>query len=124
MPIENVPGTGFTYYLMAFDAEGRERRDDPDGLMSRRALDALMEPEVTDIFLLAHGWRGDVPAARAQYNRWIGAMDRCADDIKRMKEKHPGFRPLLIGLHWPSEPWGDDTFAQGASFDTAGADPI
>lgn len=32
-----------------------------------------------------------------------------------------GFRPLFIGLHWPSRPWGEETIpASAASFGTAG----
>ena len=27
-------------------------------------------------------------------------------------------------MHWPSEPWGDDSFTQASSFATAGADPV
>ena len=65
MPTETVPGSTITYQLIAYDAEGRERTDDPEGLMSRRAVDALADASVTDVFLLSHGWRGDVPAARA-----------------------------------------------------------
>ncbi len=32
MPIETVPGTELTYYLIAFDAAGRERTDEPGRL--------------------------------------------------------------------------------------------
>ncbi len=124
MSTETVPGTTITYKLISYDEAGRERTDDPEGLMSGRVLDALADATVTDVFLLSHGWRGDVPAARSQYNRWIAAMAGCADDITRMNAKRPGFRPLLVGLHWPSEPWGDDSIAGAASFDTAGADPV
>jgi hypothetical protein len=72
MPIETIPGGALTYHLIAYDAEGRERQDDADGRMSQRVAEALKDESVTDIFLLSHGWRGDVPAARAQYGRWIG----------------------------------------------------
>src|SRR4051794_6248605 len=92
--------------------------------MSLKAVDALKDPSVTDVFLLSHGWRGDLPAARDQYGRWIAAMAGCPSDVELMKRKRPGFRPLLIGLHWPSEPWGDDNFQRAESFDTAGADPV
>lgn len=124
MPIVTVRGTAITYHLIAYDADGRERQDDPGGLMSRLAVDALKDPAVSDVFLLSHGWRGDVPAARDQYDRWIGAMARCAGDLNRIRQRRPGFRPLLIGLHWPSEPWGHDTFDQVTSFATAGADAV
>jgi hypothetical protein len=124
MSIEKVPNTSITYHLIAYDAQGRERQDDPDGLMSRRAVEALREPGVTDVFLLSHGWRGDIPAARSQYARWIAAMAGCAGDAEAMRRKTPTFRALLIGLHWPSEPWGDDSMARMASFATAGGDPV
>jgi hypothetical protein len=32
----------------------------------------------------------------------------------------PDFRPLFIGLHWPSQPWGEESFA-APSFGTADA---
>jgi hypothetical protein len=124
MPIEKVPGSTIKYYLIAHNAEGQERQDDPDGQMSRLATDAARDPTITDVFLISHGWRGDVPAVRLQYAKWIAAMASCADDVARMRKKRPNFRPLLIGLHWPSEPWGDETFAGAVSFDTAGADPV
>ena len=123
MPIETIPGGALTYHLIAYDAEGKERPDDPAGLMSQLAAKALADQPVTDVFLLSHGWRGDIPGAREQYGRWIGAMAACSADIARMKERRPGFLPLLIGLHWPSEPWGDDSFSNVESFSVGGPDP-
>ena len=34
MPLENIPDTDWTYHLVAFDAEGNERTDDPGGRMN------------------------------------------------------------------------------------------
>src|SRR5215213_315693 len=125
MTIETVPGTDLKYYLIAFDSDGRERRDDEDGLMSGLVFDALDREPFTDIFLLAHGWKGDVPAARAQYGDWIGAMARCEEDIRRLRESRPDFHPLLIGLHWPSLPWGDEKLSSGGgSFAPEAAKPV
>jgi hypothetical protein len=126
MPIETVPGTELTYFLIAFDAAGRER-DESGGSMRYQALQALRDGPITDVFLMSHGWMGDVPAARAQYNAWIGAMAACTADINRVRQARPGFLPLLIGLHWPSLPWGDEDLGAGAvAFGApgAGADPI
>lgn len=113
MPQVQVPGSDVRYDLVTFDAQGRERTDDPDGLMSRRVLETLTREPVTDVFLISHGWKGDVPEAKDQYNRWIGAMGTCAADWERARRKRPGFHPLLIGLHWPSLPWGDEEFGGG-----------
>jgi hypothetical protein len=128
MPIEQVSGTGLSYHLINFDAVGRERVE-PDGEpASRRALTVLAGEPVTDVFLFSHGWQGDVPAARGQYGAWVRAMADCKADIERMAEARGGaFRPLLIGLHWPSLPFGDEELGGGgaASFAApAGAAPV
>ena len=39
-----------------------------------------------------------------------------ARDLERARANRPGFAPLLVGVHWPSLPFGDESFGQGASF--------
>src|SRR5262245_38892704 len=99
MPIETA--AGLTYHLIAFDGAGRERTDDPEGLMSQRAGAMLEQEQITDVFIFSHGWLGDLPSARGQYHSWIAGMAARADDIERMRQARPGFAPLMIGLHWP-----------------------
>ena len=119
MAVETVPGTSLAYHLLAFDAAGRERTGEAVS-SSRAVAEELANEPVTDVFLMSHGWKGDVPAARDQYRRWIGAMAACDADLARMRQVRPGFRPLLIGLHWPSLPWGDENLdTTGASFGPA-----
>src|SRR5260370_27191961 len=107
MALEHVPGSELSYYLIAFDSAGRERAEDSGERLSQRVAEALAREPITDVFLMSHGWKGDVPAAREQYGRWITAMAQCRDDIARMRQVRPDFRPLLIGLHWTRLPWGD-----------------
>lgn len=117
MPIQTLPDSHVQYYLIAFDKAGKEREDDPDGLMSVKIHEKVRREAITDIFLLSHGWKGDMPAAIDQYNRWIGAMEACGVDIARIRQKRPGFNPIYIGLHWPSLPWGDEELGgPGTSF--------
>jgi len=124
MSIESVPGTPLTYYLISFDKNGIERADDPDGgTFSRRVLADLQSQPITDVFLISHGWKGDVEAARDQYNNWIAAMIACPADIARMRALRPNFRPMLIGLHWPSLPFGNEEFGGGAASFDPGAMP-
>lgn len=109
MPLESVPGTSLQYYLVNFDALGNER-DEADGTkMSHTLIEVLTKEPITDVFLISHGWQGDIPAARNQYNRWIKAMAANTADIEKLKQIRPHFKPLLIGLHWPSLPWGNET---------------
>ncbi|GBE91695.1 hypothetical protein [Nostoc cycadae] len=132
MPIETVNITTTTlsldYYLVAFDANGNERLE-PTGFMSEKLANILATQPITDVFFISHGWMGDIPAAKEQYTKWITAMGSRAADIQKIKElrqsQNQEFRPLLIGLHWPSKPWGnEDLNAQPktTSYDTSGSE--
>ena len=112
MPFKPIPGTDEQYGLLSFDASGNERTDDGPGLFSQVLLDQAIKEQPTNIFFFSHGWKGDMPAAIDQYNRWIGAMAKLQADRDLMG---PGFKPMWIGLHWPSLPYGEET-AAGASF--------
>ncbi|MEO7317856.1 MAG: hypothetical protein ABIZ56_02585 [Chthoniobacteraceae bacterium] len=121
MPTQTSPG-GIKYHLIAFDGSGNERTDDPNGKMSEKVLAALRDKSVTDVFLLSHGWQGDVPSALRQYNKWIDAMGACTADRAAIEKARPGFHALIVGLHWPSLAWGDEelpsenvSFAPGKS---------
>jgi hypothetical protein len=87
--VEPVPGTDLTYFLIPFDANGAER---PWGgnLVSHRAIKQLMDVPVTDVFIFIHGWNGDVPAARKQYNRWLSAFSDCQADLEAMRNTRRG----------------------------------
>lgn len=118
------------YDLICFDSNGAERRDDPSGLMSDVILRTLAADAsgVTDVFLLSHGWMGDVPAAKAQYDGWLEAMGRCEADLARAQQIRLSFKPHVVGLHWPSLPWGDENIGDATAFDVPGdgtpVDPV
>jgi hypothetical protein len=114
MPIESVPETSLKYYLINFDAVGNERKESDGSLLSQTLLDSLAKESFSDVFIFSHGWLGDIPAARSQYNRWIQAMAKNTADIDKLKQIRPNYNPLLIGLHWPSLPWGDEQIPAGS----------
>ena len=136
MTIEHVTNhPDLEYYLISYDKDGVERRDDQDavghgGLLSEKVRQVLRDEPITDVFFVSHGWKGDVPAAIRQYDDWIGAMAECTQDRLRVRELDPGFRPLIVGLHWPSLPWGEESqdTDEPVSFDVdtdgPGGDPI
>ena len=125
MPTQTSPA-GLKYHLIAFDASGNERTDDPNGKMSDKILAALHAEPVTDVFLMSHGWQGDVPSALRQYNAWIDAMAKCTDDRAAIARARPGFHPLLVGFHWPSLAWGNEELGGGGnvSFGAPGESPV
>lgn len=117
MPVETVPGI---YYLICYDGDGEEQPEH-GRLLSDEVVRQVAEESVTDVVVLSHGWNGDLPAARDQYRRWITAMLDRAEDREVVSTTVPGFRPLIVGLHWPSKAWGDEetggaSFATGASW--------
>jgi hypothetical protein len=112
MTVREVPGADVTYHLVCYDDDGRERPESAGTLASNtlRSLvaDNVADGPVTDVFFLSHGWQGDIPAAIDQYDRWVGAMTQQTEDRKAARKRNPGFRALIVGLHWPSKPWGDE----------------
>jgi hypothetical protein len=115
MPLQRVPAAGLEYHLVCYDKEGRERPENGEHL-SQRVADALRDRRrgITDVFVMSHGWKGDIPGAIEQYDAWSTAMAACEGDRQRARERWPGFTPLLVGLHWPSLPWGDEELADGS----------
>jgi len=108
MPLYDIPGTSSSYWLLSFDKHGTEVEDrSPDtDFLSERILAAARDQSPTDIFLSSHGWKGDFPGAKEQYDRWFAALLARRDDVDAMG---PEFRPIWIGLHWPSLPFGEET---------------
>jgi hypothetical protein len=129
MPIRKVPDyPELSYFLLSFSRDGVERNENVDGansLLSTKLVAELSNSPVTDVFFISHGWKGDEPAAIGQYDRWISAMAMCTGDRQKVGQKHPAFRPLIVGLHWPSLPWGDENISDsGASFSGNERSPI
>lgn len=114
MPFRKIAGTDVEYGLISFDKDGKERTDDPNGgAFSKTLLARAISDKPTNVFLFSHGWKGDIDAAIDQYDRWIGAMARLTADQQKMGG---GFKPMWIGLHWPSQPWGEEQQPAGVSF--------
>ena len=116
MPFRQLGGEAGVYALLAFDGSGAERGDDADGAngkLSVRILDQLSaDPAITDVFLMAHGWNGDIEDAIDQYDRWFGAMAARPADRDAMARRWPRFTPYRIGLHWPSKAWATRSSAE------------
>lgn len=123
MPMRTDTQSGLEYALVLYDDEGRERRE-PDGtLLSVEVVRRLHDRSagVTDVFVMSHGWKGDVPAATEQYDRWSAAMAKCDGDRAAARQRWPNFRPFLVGFHWPSLPWGDEEAKGSFALDAMGA---
>src|SRR6478609_10507844 len=123
MPILPIGNTGKQYYLLSFDENGVERPETDGTLLSDVIRNRLANPaeKITDVFLASHGWKGDVPAAIEQHDKWMGEMVR-SPDRDAMLAAHPDFKALNIGLHWPSLPFGDENLPKAGPAPVLGAD--
>ena len=118
MGFHGIPGSDLQYGLIAFDSKGVERPE-ASGKFSDELVRQVATGPATHVFFFCHGWKGDVPAAIDQYDRWIGALV-ASPDMQTAKQSSSGFRPIFIGLHWPSLPWGDEKPGNGGAFATDG----
>lgn len=80
-------------FRLRFDAAGRLAEACEAEL--RKLLDAATN--ATDIFVFAHGWWNDPASAEASYTRFISDMRAVRPVMPR-----PTYRPLLVGIYWPS----------------------
>jgi hypothetical protein len=119
MGFETIPNTDIQYGLISFDADGNERLE-PAGPTSQLLIDKAKADSVSNVFFFCHGWKGDLPAAREQYEKWIKAF-ATSEDRNRAPEQFPDFRPMFIGLHWPSLPFGDEELRSAAFGAASGA---
>lgn len=125
MPIRQIAGTKLDYFLIMFDEDGAERPEDDGNMLSAAVRKRLDDGSVsvTDVFVMAHGWMGDATSAAAQFDRWTAAMLSVDEDIVKMNARQQGFTPLVVGLHWPSLPWGiEDASAAGTAVLSTGGE--
>ena len=121
MPFRTIPNADLQYALISFDKDGHERTDDPaGGRLSTVLTEQARRDHPTNVFLFSHGWKGDFDAAVDQYDRWMGAMWKLQADRALMGT---AFKPLFIGLHWPSLPWGEEKLPAATSFAETVATP-
>jgi hypothetical protein len=121
MPVIHIDGIDQPLFLIPFDAAGNEQSDPDSGqMLSQQVLDQLADGSTTDVFFFSHGWLDDLNSATDRYTAWMEAMANCTDDIASIKAARPGFKPLPIGIHWPSMPFAKDELAglggSGGSF--------
>jgi hypothetical protein len=107
MPLRHIGEASPDYYLVLFDRDGNERPELDGSMLSARLKEAVQDG-VTDVFISSHGWKGDIPAAIRQYDSWVATMAGLQADRDRARLLDPEFKAAIIGVHWPSLPWGDE----------------
>jgi hypothetical protein len=111
--VETADGEQAPWYIMPFDKGGRCQapRTRAD-LMS-----AIGREPFSDIYIFSHGWNNDWDTATDRYRHFMGGFTKMREDHRL--DVRPDYKPLLIGIIWPSTalvmPWeAQPKFAGGA----------
>jgi hypothetical protein len=89
-------GTAMPFYVIPFDKKGR-----CEGPETRRHLiEAVRNGSFTNIFLFSHGWNNDWSVATERYEHFITGYMKMRRD-RKLPVSDP-YRPLLVGVFWPS----------------------
>ncbi|HAJ37929.1 MAG TPA: hypothetical protein DCL15_19845 [Chloroflexi bacterium] len=94
LPCLNAPPAPF--YILPFDKRGICEAP----ATRTRLLEDVAAGRYTDIFIFSHGWNNDWPGAVQSYRRFIAGFTAMVQE--RQLALPTPFRPLLIGIHWPS----------------------
>jgi hypothetical protein len=97
-PYRTVPtpeGGSVPYYVIPFDKDGA-----CEGPLTRDYLIAHLA-EVSDIFIFSHGWNNDWTAATERYEDFIKGFQQLR--ATRQLQLPDRYRPLLVGIFWPSQ---------------------
>jgi hypothetical protein len=112
MPKRTIEKENVDYYLVCYDSAGHERREEDGTLLSETLRTHFTTTAgITDVFVISHGWKGDIPAAITQYDSWVSVMVDQTADRQAAVRACPAFKAVVVGIHWPSLPWGDEGMA-------------
>ena len=89
-------GSQCPFYIIPFDKNGS-----CIGPQTKQHLiESISQGQFTDIFLFSHGWNNDWTVATTRYENFLSGY-------MKMRQEHElpvptGYRPLLVGIYWPS----------------------
>ena len=96
-------GTTAPWYMLPFDKSGKCTAPKT----RENLLSDVASGNFSHVVIFSHGWNNDWEAASARYHRFINGFQKMRKD--HGLEAAPAYRPLLVGIHWPSTalvvPW-------------------
>jgi hypothetical protein len=111
------------WYMLSFNKLGHCEAP----LTRQHIVDSVYREKYTDIFIFSHGWNNDWAAARARYDDFLAGFQQLRSHLGLAFP--PTYRPLLIGVIWPSSslvfPWERaPLFAGGTVIDSGERDSL
>lgn len=98
-PYQSLPcphAASAPFYVLPFDKRGICEAP----ATRARLLEAVASEQYTDLFVFSHGWNNDWPGAVRSYRHFIDGFMKMVEERTLALPAH--FRPLLVGIHWPS----------------------
>ena len=106
MSIEHSPEHNIAYQFVCYDARGRERAASTAWPATNCWRPWPMSAQPTSSSSATDGT--GIQRTLGQYGRWVDTMAARTGDRDRLRTRVGGFRPVLVGLHWPSKAWADE----------------
>lgn len=110
--------TEFPYYIIPFDKNGIcQAPETRDQLLFR-----LKTEGYSDVYLFSHGWNNDWTVATDRYEGFIEGFMKMRQD--RSLPVPDGYKPLLIGIFWPSTALVFTESEKGPQFSAGNAETV
>jgi hypothetical protein len=106
MAWEAAPRTGHRYYFLQLDSSGAGAGPGDRQFLLQEGDDAMIAADATDVFVASHGWMEDIDGAKRNYGAWIDTMVAQGEHGDSVRD--PGYKPQVVAVHWPSQPFGDE----------------
>lgn len=104
---------GFPYFEFAVDKAGK-----PVDAAARQAIAAHFSAhEVTDLFVISHGWNNDMGEARELYRRFFTGVGKLID-AKKVAGADRRF--AVLGILWPSKKFAEEALIPGGAASLGG----
>src|SRR5690606_24787753 len=110
-----LDGITMPTWVIRFD----ERGQCTSPVTARALLDHLASEPYSDILFFSHGWNTDFSGAIALYRDFLAGFEQLCVD-----HPLPGFKPILVGVTWPSAWFAEDAGPKLASVATEVEDKL
>ncbi|HLK69023.1 MAG TPA: hypothetical protein VKU19_36575 [Bryobacteraceae bacterium] len=93
--IEIEPGRKAPFYILQFDKSGSLKSQKT----AAHLISALESGDFSDVYIFSHGWNNTFDDALKLYRGFF----RGYQDLRRSRKLNDGaYKPLFLGIHWPS----------------------
>ena len=99
LPVQGGGILGNKNYSFAIYNESQKLISHP--IMDLQAYEKAT-PDITDIYIISHGWNYTLPEAIANYQKYISHLNSKEKELKQLGEVDEPFRPYYIFVAWPS----------------------